>query len=151
MATGTGPRVEEIAQDLFEVMTQLSLAGLRGRRRVGDLKELEFLTLSILHAQGTMIVGDIQRILGILPAQMSRVIRSLEGRDRPYIHCRINLRDKRKVDVALTAPGERALEDYQTTRVGRLAQFLTNLVDEEQEELLRLVAKLQGPGERPGD
>ena len=85
VATGAGVRLEETARDLFEVVTQLGLTALRGRRRSGDLKEVEFLTLAILHGRGTMIVGDIQRLLGVLPAQMSRIIRSLETRDRPLI------------------------------------------------------------------
>src|SRR5205809_5814157 len=102
MATGTGDRVEEIAHDLFTVVTQICLAALRGRRRTGDLKEVEFLTLSILQDHGTMIVGDIQRLLGVLPAQMSRIIRSLENRERAFIACRINPRDKRKIDVCMT-------------------------------------------------
>src|ERR1700730_6515187 len=88
MTTGTGHRVEEIAHDLFGVVTQICLSALRGRRRAGDLKEVEFLTLSILDAHGTMIVGGIQRLLGILPAQMSRVIRALENCERPLIGCR---------------------------------------------------------------
>ena len=75
MSSGTGFRVEEIAQDLFDVVTQIGLSTLRGRRRVADLKEVEFLTLSILHNRESMIVGDIQRFLGVLPAQMSRIIR----------------------------------------------------------------------------
>src|SRR4051794_11507620 len=54
MAIGTGHRVEEIAQDLFELVTQICLSTLRGRRRGGDLKEVEFLTLSTLQAHGTM-------------------------------------------------------------------------------------------------
>src|SRR3954454_660061 len=99
MATGTGHRVEDIAHELFDVVTQICLSTLRGRRRSGDLKEVEFLSLSLLQANGTMIVGDIQRVLGILPAQMSRIIRSLENRDDPLIECRINPRDKRKIDV----------------------------------------------------
>lgn len=53
-------RHDETAQELFEVMTQFCLATSRGRRRLGDLKEVEFLTLAILHQHGTMIVGDIQ-------------------------------------------------------------------------------------------
>ena len=61
VASGTGLRAEETARELFDVVTQLCLATLRGRRRPGDLKEVEFLTLSILHDHGTMIVGDIQR------------------------------------------------------------------------------------------
>src|SRR5262245_51103275 len=109
MATGTGPRVEEVAHSLFEAVTRICLSALRGRRKGGDLKEVEFLTLSLLQAHRTMIVGDIQRMLGVLPAQMSRIIRSLEARDRPLLSCRINSRDKRKVDVCLTAAGEKAL------------------------------------------
>jgi len=144
MATGTGHRVEDVAHELFEVVTQICLSTLRGRRRLGDLKEVEFLTLSILQAHGTMIVGDIQRILGILPAQMSRIIRSLENRDRPLIQCRINPRDKRKIDVCLSANGEKAVLDYQDIRVGRIVERLRNLSDDDQEELIRVLNKLHG-------
>jgi DNA-binding MarR family transcriptional regulator len=142
MSTGTGHRVEEIAHDLFEVVTRICLSALRGRRRAGDLKELEFLTLAILGGHGTMIVGDIQRLLGILPAQMSRVIRALENRDRPFINCHINPRDKRKVDVTLTPPGEKALQEYRGVRVGRIVELLRTLPEEEQEDLVRLLDKL---------
>jgi DNA-binding MarR family transcriptional regulator len=142
MATGTGHRVEDLALELFEVVTQICLSTLRGRRRTGDLKEVEFLTLSLLHANGIMIVGDIQRVLGILPAQMSRIIRALENRERPYIQCRINPRDKRKIDVALTTHGEKALLDYQETRIGRIVERLQNLSDDDQEDLIRVLTKL---------
>ena len=73
MATALGPRVDDLAHELFSVVTQICLSSLRGRRRPGELKEVEFLTLSLLQANSTMIVGDIQRVLGVLPAQMSRV------------------------------------------------------------------------------
>src|ERR1700682_5952604 len=131
MATGTGHRVEDIAHELFQVVTQICLSTLRGRRRSGDLKEVEFLTLSLLQAHGILIVGDIQRVLGVLPAQMSRVIRSLESRERPLIQCRINSRDKRKIDVELTAQGEKTLVDYQGKRVGRIVGQLSNPSDED--------------------
>ena len=145
MATGTGTahRVEDLAHDLFEVVTHICLSTLRGRRRSGDLKEVEFLTLSLLHAHGTMIVGDIQRLLGILPAQMSRIIRALENRHEPLIECRINLRDKRKIDVALTPQGEKALLDYQEIRIGRLVEQFQELSDEDQEDVVRVLHKLQ--------
>lgn len=142
MATGTSPRVEDLAHELFQVVTQICLSTLRGRRRAGDLKEVEFLTLSLLQAHGTMIVGDIQRVLGILPAQMSRVIRSLENRERPLIQCRINSRDKRKIDVDLTPHGEKALLDYQGKRVYRIVEKLSTLSDEDQEDLIRALNKL---------
>ncbi|HLN32285.1 MAG TPA: MarR family transcriptional regulator [Gemmataceae bacterium] len=149
VASGTGLRLEETARDLFEVVTQLGLTTLRGRRRSGDLKEVEFLTLAILHEHGSMIVGDIQRLLNVLPAQMSRIIRSLENRDRPLISCQINPRDKRKVDVCLTPVGEKALLDYQANKTDRLIQLLRDLPEETQEDLGRLVYKLHGLLERP--
>lgn len=144
MATGTSHRIDDIAHELFQVVTQICLSTLRGRRRTGDLKEVEFLTLSLLQEHGTLIVGDIQRVLGILPAQMSRVIRALENRERPLIQCSINPRDKRKIDVELTPNGEKALLEYQGKRVGRIVEQLSNLSDEDQEDLIRALNKLHG-------
>jgi DNA-binding MarR family transcriptional regulator len=144
MVTGvTGARLEEIAQDLFEVMTRLGLITPRGRRRPGDLKEIEYLTLAILQDRGTMIVGDIQRLLGVLPAQMSRVIRSLEARQWPLIACRINSNDKRKIDVGLTEAGEKALMEYQGVRIRRIAELLRDLAEEDQESLIHLLEKVR--------
>ena len=114
------------------------------RRRGVDLKEVEHLTLTILQGRGTMIVGDIQRLLGVLPAQMSRIIRALENRDRPLITCSINPRDKRKIDVCLTSHGEKLLLEYQTRRVDRIVERLQNLSDDDQEELIRALTKLHG-------
>ena len=148
MATASGHRSVDLAHELFDVVTQICLSTLRGRRRLGGLKEVEFLTLAILQANGTMIVGDIQRLLGVLPAQMSRVIRSLEGRERPLIQCRINPRDKRKIDVCITPIGEKCLLEYQGERIGRILDRLQNLPDDDQEELLHALNKLHGLLER---
>lgn len=140
--SGMAIRPDGVARNLFEVLTQLALAVPRGRRRSGDLKELEFLTLSILHQQETMIVGDIQRLLGVLPAQMSRIIRSLETHPRPLITCRINPHDKRKIDVCLTAAGEKALEDYEAQRVQGIIDLLQKLPEDELDNLDHLLDKL---------
>jgi DNA-binding MarR family transcriptional regulator len=148
LASGAGVRHEELAHQLFSVVTQFCLALPRGRRRAGDLKEVEFLTLAILHSHGTMIVGDIQRLLGVLPAQMSRIIRSLEGRDRPLIACRINPQDKRKIDVCLTGPGEKALLEYQGVRVRGITEVLRRLPEEDLDAIHGLLDKLQFLPER---
>jgi DNA-binding MarR family transcriptional regulator len=148
MATALGHRVEDLALELFEVVTQICLSTLRGRRRTADLKEVEFLTLSLLHVHDTMIVGDIQRVLGILPAQMSRIIRALENRERPLIQCRINPRDKRKIDVALTPHGEKALLDYQNARINLIVERLQHLPEDDQEDLIRVLTKLHSLLER---
>ncbi len=137
-----GQRLEEIAHDLFGVMTQLALCTQSHQKRRVELKEFEFLTLSILHTHEQMIVGDIQRLLGVLPAQMSRIIRALEFRQPPLITCQINSQDKRKVDVRLTASGISALQEYREARVKKLANLLHRASDDERDDLARLILKL---------
>ena len=128
MATGVAVEsLERLAQEVFDVVRQLTLSAPRGRRRPGDLKEGEFLTLSMLGERGTMIVGTIQRELGVLPAQMSRIIRSLESREQALVTCRINPLDKRKVDVSLTDAGARTLGEYRRHRVARILDILRDL------------------------
>ena len=141
--SATEIRPEELARNLCDVITHLCLAAPRGRRRAGDLKEAEFLTLSVLHRQRTLIVGDIQRMLGVLPAQMSRVIRSLEDRDRPLITCRINPHDKRKIDVSMTPAGVRAFHEHQAARVSALSRVLSRLPEDDLDDLQRLSEKLR--------
>src|SRR5262245_66398985 len=114
VASGSGSKLEELAHHLFDVVTRFCLSVPRSRRKAGDLKDIEFLTLSLLNQREPLIVGDIQRQLGVLPAQMSRIIRALETRDRPLISCRINSQDKRKIDVALTPAGRLAFQEYQS-------------------------------------
>ena len=140
-ATATLLRPEELAHDLFDVITQFCLAAPRGRRQDRDLKEMEFLTLSLLRRRESLIVGDIQRSLGVLPAQMSRVIRSLEGRAQPLIVCRINARDKRKIDVALTPAGLQSCQDYQDARLRHIGTLLARLSEEDLDDLHHLLEK----------
>jgi DNA-binding MarR family transcriptional regulator len=142
VATGTEMRVQQLAQHLFDLITHFCMVSPRGRRRHGDLKEVEFLTLSLLQHHQTLIVGDIQRQLGVLPAQMSRIIRSLETRERPLITCSINPDDKRKIDVALTPEGMSALQEYQSMRIGSICNLLGKLTEEDHEDLQRLLGKL---------
>src|SRR5262245_49040876 len=124
IVTASEVRTEEVARALFNLTTQVTLASHPGRRRAGDLKELEYLTLAVLSERGTMIVGAIQRLLGVLPAQMSRIIRALENREHPLITCGINPRDKRKIDVTLTPTGDQARAEHQAARVQRVAARL---------------------------
>jgi DNA-binding MarR family transcriptional regulator len=145
VATETIVRADQVAQGIFSLATQFCLDLPRARRRLGDLKETEFLTLVILQGQGSMIVGDIQRILGVLPAQMSRVIRSLEEREQPFISCQINPRDKRKIDVCLTIEGERALQEHQTLYVGAINKLLNRLSEDDLKCLTNVLGKMEAP------
>lgn len=144
MAVGNAQvRIEELGQHLFQALTQLCFLTPRCRRRIGELKEVEFLTLSLLHQTTPRTVGDLQRQLGILPAQMSRIIRALEDRERPLIACRINAGDKRKIDVDLTPAGRKAFNEYQSARIPALVEVLTKLNDEEQEHLVHLIDRIR--------
>src|SRR5262245_48801244 len=127
MVAASTTRLDELAHHLFDVVTRFCLAVPRGRRRTGDLKEIEFLTLSLLNKREKLIVGDIQRQLGVLPAQMSRIIRALETRDRPLIACQINTQDKRKIDVALTPAGLAAFQEYQYSGGWTIGGLLENV------------------------
>ncbi len=141
VATGSEIRLQELAQQIFDLVAQFCLLSPRGRRRGGDLKEIEFLALSLLQRRESLIVGDIQRQLGVLPAQMSRIIRSLETREQPLITCRINPHDKRKIDVALTADGISAFQDYQSNRIGGICDLLGKMSEEDHEDLQRLLGR----------
>jgi DNA-binding MarR family transcriptional regulator len=143
IANGAGTRLDELAHKLLDVVTQFCLAAPRGRRRGGDLKEVEFLALSLLHHRETLIVGEIQRQLGVLPAQMSRIIRALENRERPLIACSINPNDKRKIDVGLTPAGLAAFREYQTSRVRSITALLAHLEPADLQDLSRLLRILQ--------
>jgi DNA-binding MarR family transcriptional regulator len=140
----TGPSLNDVARDLFGVLAQLGLTAPRGRRRRAGLKEIEFVALSLLRRRQVLTVGELQRRLGVLPAQMSRILRALESRDRPLVACRINPHDKRKVNVVLTAAGSRALQSYQATRVGRITALLSHLPSADLDDLHRLLDRVGG-------
>lgn len=150
LLTGTSVRHEELALRLFSAVTQFCLLLPRERRQPGDLKKIEYLTLKILDSGGVMIVGDIQRLLGVLPAQMSHIIRSLENRERPLLACRINPQDKRKIDVCLTLAGEKALAEYESRHIRGIADLLQRLPEEDLEGIQLLIEKLHFPQERVG-
>ena len=73
---------------------------------------------------------------------MSRIIRSLETRERPLIACRINPNDKRKIDVALTPEGMLAFQDHQSGRIGSICNLLGKLPEDDLDDLQRLLGKL---------
>jgi DNA-binding MarR family transcriptional regulator len=105
-----------------------------------DLSETEFLTLDALQHQTCMTVGQLQRHIKVLPAQMSRIIKSLEGRyDEPLISCSINQDDKRKVDVQLTDAGRAAVAAFRRAQIELNLDALKSLSPGDADELLRIV------------
>ena len=135
-------QIKAFADEIFELSTVAWTAQSRSRGKgITELSETEFLTLDILaKAARLYTVGEIQREIGILPAQMSRVIRSLETKaDKPLVACRINGEDKRKIDVELTDIGRKAHQAYREIKLGSIQKTLEQLDEQDRNDFLRIL------------
>jgi len=135
-----------MAEEMFGLSNLGSRFRARGQRgtAVEALTETEFLALDMLNQQPSMTVGEIQKGIGVLPAQMSRIIRSLEDKSgTAYIECSINSDDRRRIDVTITADGRKALERYRSARMALINGVLGALEPDEREELMRILRKMQ--------
>ncbi|MFQ6048047.1 MAG: MarR family winged helix-turn-helix transcriptional regulator [Phycisphaerae bacterium] len=130
-----------MAEEIFELNKLSWVARPRGGgRRGSDLSESEFLALDLLVRHQPMSVGQLQRAIGVLPAQMSRVIRSLESKaDKPLIRCSINPRDRRRIDVVLTEAGQKAHQSYRAVRLARAVEVLAELSESDRREFMRIL------------
>jgi DNA-binding MarR family transcriptional regulator len=137
--------MEAMADEVFELMTLASVA--RARARSGnpeDLTETEFLALDALMPDLSLSVGEIQKRVGVLPAQMSRIIRSLEKKgDESFIECAINASDRRKIDVRISPKGRAAHKAYRATRLRFAKAVLEGLSDEDQGTFMHIVRQVR--------
>ena len=132
--------IDGMAEEVL-ILSQLS-AVLRSRNVGADaLSEPEYLALSSLIPGDSLTVGEIQKKVGVLPAQMSRILRGLENREdsRPLIETRINLDDRRRVDVFITPTGRSAFHAYRRARLSFICDFLANLTEEERVVFMKIV------------
>lgn len=142
--------IEAMADQIFALtrLTWMSRHALK-KARGADLSNTEFLALDFLEREGTMSVGQLQRRIGILPAQMSRVIKSLETRfSKPLVACAINPQDKRKIDLSLTEAGRRSLAGFKSARLAYCVEALRMLCRRDREEFMRILATLQASFEK---
>lgn len=138
--------LKDFVEEIFAISQDFWSAQSRARgRHEAEITETEFLTLDfLLKNEGPLTVGDIQRHIGVLPAQMSRVIRSLESKgDDPLIACKINQSDKRKVNVEITEAGKAAHREYRRIKLASMEKMLTNLSEHDRGELMRLLRMLR--------
>lgn len=138
--------VKDFVNEIFAISQEYWVAQSRAKGKHGaEITETEFLTLDLLiRSPQTLTVGDIQRQIGVLPAQMSRVIRSLESKgDSALIICKINQQDKRRIDIELTSAGRKAYEDYRRVKLGSLEKMLLNLDPEDRVNLMRVMRRIR--------
>jgi DNA-binding MarR family transcriptional regulator len=129
---------------MFDMTTRAWLATQREKMKGGyDLSESEFLALNALEHVQSLSVGELRQHVGVLPAQMSRVIKALEQRyDEKLVLCTINPEDKRKIDVSITPTGRRAVEAYRRAKIMNTVEALNSLTDEDLADFTRILTKI---------
>ena len=138
--------LKEFTEEIFELSKNVWAAQSREKaKNQAEITETEFLTLDLLSKSQPLTVGRIQKHIGVLPAQMSRIIRSLENKgDGPLIDCKINQEDKRKIDVELTPAGVQAHKAYRELKLGSIEKILLGLSDQDRQDFMRILRQIQG-------
>lgn len=127
--------------ELYRVVAQMRSRQTSGKE---DLSETEFLTLDVLAREGPMTIGEVQRKVGVAPAQMSRIIRALqEHGGRGYVACNINPQDRRRVDVCLSKRGKDAHASFRTARMGSMMEVLKVLAPDDRVHFMRILSQIR--------
>ena len=147
--------INRLALQMFEMTKRTWLQAQREKFKGGyDLSESEFLALDALERVLHLSVGELRRFVGVLPAQMSRVIKALEQRyDEKLVLCAINRLDKRKIDVSITAKGRRAVQAYRRAKILAIVEALRPLSVRDLRlltEILDRIGRAFGQGQAAG-
>ncbi len=141
MTDTDSPEFERLAEEVFELQKLGWLGAAMAKREDDlDLTESEVLTLDLLTQTESLTVGELQKSIGVLPAQMSRTIRNLESNlEKPLVRCSLNPTDKRKIDVSITKAGEKALAEYKRAKLATTMGVLAHLEPDDRAEFMRLL------------
>jgi DNA-binding MarR family transcriptional regulator len=144
MANGAPDSLDLMAEEIFS-LTVMSWRQRLAQRHEAELSESQFLTLdTLMNASKAISVGQIQRSISVLPAQMSRIIRSLEsGFEKPLIRCELNQTDKRKIDVVITAEGKKMYSEFRSSRLSKTIDILQHLPDRDRTEFVRICRQIR--------
>jgi DNA-binding MarR family transcriptional regulator len=138
-------QIQKFVDELFEISKAFWAAQSRSKSDEGtDISETEFLALDFLtRAEPPVCVGDIQRHIDVLPAQMSRIVRSLEQKgENSLIRCSINQADKRKIDVEMTDAGREAWQAYRRMKLGTMQKMLEGLSESDRADFMRILRQV---------
>jgi DNA-binding MarR family transcriptional regulator len=139
--------LDQMAEEIFSltVMSWRERLGTRGTGAATELSEAQYLAIdTLIRANAPLTVGQIQRSIGVLPAQMSRIMRSLETTfSKPLVRCELNQSDKRKIDVRLTAEGARIYEEFRRSRLAKTVDILSQLAEKERVEFVRICRRIR--------
>lgn len=141
-----------MVSEIFELYRVIAAARSRHPSGPDDLSETEFLTLDTLFKAQPLTIGEVQKRIGVVPAQMSRIVRSLEKQGgKGYVTCEINADDRRRIDLSLTDDGRDAYEKYRNMRLSSMREVLAVLAPEDRFQFMRMMRQLRTAFEkRPG-
>ena len=132
--------LDQMVEEIFALFKVIAAARSRRPSSSSDLSETEFLALDVLAKDGPLTIGEVQKRIGVVPAQMSRVIRSLEVEGgRGYVECKINPKDRRRIDVSLTDSGTKALGAFRQARLASFYIVLEALDPADRTEFMRML------------
>lgn len=136
--------IQQLALQIFELTRRTWFQSQREKFKGGyDLSESEFLALDALEDVPSLSVGELRHHVGVLPAQMSRVLKALEQRyDEKLVLCSINPKDKRKIDVSITPKGRRAVNAYRTAKIAASVRALDSLSSRDLANLSDILHKI---------
>jgi len=136
--------IQQLAPQIFELTRRTWFQSQREKFEGGyDLSESEFLALDALEHRPSLSVGELRRHVGVLPAQMSRVLKALEQRyDEKLVLCSINPKDKRKIDVSITPKGRRAVHAYRKAKIAASIRSLDSLSNRDLANLSAILHKI---------
>ena len=133
-----------MAEEIFELYRVIAFVRSRQPSGPDDLSETEFLTLDILSKDQPLTIGEIQKRIGVVPAQMSRIVRALEEHGgRGYVVCNINAEDRRRVNVSLTKRGASAHEKYKVARLESMHAVLDVLKPDDRTHFMRILRAIR--------
>lgn len=141
---GSTAETDEMAEEIYDLYKVIAAARSRAPAGTVNLTETEFVTLDLLLTETHLTVGDLQKRIGVAPAQMSRVIRALEeGSGKGFVQCGINPDDRRRVNVSLTSAGTAAHGEYRASRLETMYAVLDPLSTTERREFMRILGKIK--------
>lgn len=143
MPESTQQQMDMMAEEVFGLFKVVATA--RSRKQTGgsDLSETEFLTLDVLTKEGPLTIGEVQKRVGVAPAQMSRVVRALEVEGgRGFVECKINPNDRRRVNLALTDSGNKAYAAFRRSRLSSFLTVLGALDPDDRVEFMRMLKRI---------
>lgn len=135
--------MDAMVTEVFELYRLAAVARSRSPSGPDDLSETEFLTLDTLSKEQPLTIGEVQKQVGVVPAQMSRIVRALEEQGgKGYLACRINVQDRRRIDLSLTETGREAYNKYRNARLSSMYESLNAIPPEDRFQFMRIVRQI---------